>query len=27
MMLLRHAQAAGDDAWSKPIKYGPSGIV
>jgi phage terminase large subunit-like protein len=27
VMMLRHAQAAHDDAWSKPIKYGPSGIV
>jgi hypothetical protein len=27
MMMLRYARPAQDDAWSKPIKYGPSGLV
>jgi hypothetical protein len=27
LIMLRHAQAAHDDAWSRPIKYGPSGLV
>jgi len=27
MMMLRHARTAHEDAWSKPIKYGPSGVV
>jgi phage terminase large subunit-like protein len=27
LMMLRHARPTQDDAWSKPIKYGPSGIV
>jgi phage terminase large subunit-like protein len=27
MMMLRYARTAQDDAWSKPIKYGPSGLV
>jgi len=27
MMMLRHARTAHDDAWSRPIKYGPSGLV
>ena len=27
LMMLRHARTAQDDAWSRPIKYGPSGLV
>jgi phage terminase large subunit-like protein len=27
MMMLRFARTAQDDGWSKPIKYGPSGLV
>jgi phage terminase large subunit-like protein len=27
MMMLRHARTTHEDAWSKPIKYGPSGVV
>jgi phage terminase large subunit-like protein len=27
MMMLRYARTMQDDAWSKPIKYGPSGLV
>jgi len=26
MMMLRHARTH-EDAWSRPIKYGPSGVV
>jgi hypothetical protein len=26
-MMLRYARTMQDDAWSKPIKYGPSGLV
>ena len=27
MMMLRYARTAQDDGWSKPLKYGPSGLV
>ena len=27
MMMLRHARTTHEDSWSKPIKYGPSGVV